>query len=265
MENLLKNFASYLFDVGQDSAAQLRYLFDGEHPYHVSNDQAVPLPFPPKPLDDLPQRLDVTTLASFVEILKANIDDWSHDELLVVCAPAQVSLLTMLSFRVSHMGSYAKNRAELLRATFEHHRFDPTWDPLVLFRRAIVVNFEDDPERQRLREDTAAFSFRSAIVRETGEDGAGMETTDQRNAIAGTKKRIDNPIYELRAWSSFPEAGPQIAAPWLLQITGGEDEETTGLLTDISQGTWKPAAAAQVGEHVKGLCEAAGLGIAVVW
>lgn len=261
--SMLKELYEAVFVHARQSSAKVEDHLG--HPYHVDHEGATALQWPkPRPVPQ-PQTLNVGTLSGLVAVLKANIDEWNLDHLQCICEPGRVTVVQTLD---GGDIDYSRNRIERpqpLVATYHAEKWLDRNHALMEFRVNVVRCFEPSEERQRLLEDTAAFRFESADVREETADGLGVSTTDKRDRMAGGRHKISNPVYTLRPYRSFPEAGDQIEVPFLCQIQGGEDEPTTATLSDVGGNAWRHKVAHRVGLHVQKLCNEANLDVAVVW
>lgn len=228
------------------------------HPYSINRNGAVALDHPPLPPWVTNDVACLTTLNGFAGLLAANPNEWDYSKMVVVIEPALVTLTGPLEWPW-------KKRRLFVQATYAGERMGTHQRPLQQFRLDVMRAFEENEERQRLLNDTAAFRFKNERVREERTDGLGMSVQDKRSQIAGTEHKIDTPVYNLLPWRMFPEAGPQVVVPHLLQISGGEDEETVAALYDVGGNAWQAEAAKAVGRHVESLLADGDVDIAVVW
>ena len=254
---MLQQLAQYLFNAGRDERVVVEEHLG--HSYAVGDRKAVALDWADPEPWHAPDRVRLGTLSGLVLTLKANIDGWDLDKLMIICGPSEVEVKDVLQ-------GEKKDRPGLVLAQYvprnreKFHELD-----LLNFRLAVSTSFEDDEERERLLSDCAAFRFEGADVREEGIDGAGMSVSDKRTAVAGGRHKIEDPVYDLMPWRSFPEAGQQVTVPYLLVIQGAAEQVTNASLTDCGGGAWAAMAAAQVGQHVTGLCKEHEVPSTVVW
>lgn len=258
---MLQKLAQYLIERGADGAVKVEpHDKMGGHPYAVGHGKAVPLDWPvPEPFIS-PDRLDVATLSGLVRALVANVDEWDRRKLVLVCTPSKVETWGALD-------GQAKERPLFVEAGHVSAEELIVQKRAQAFRLSVVASFENTPERERLLEATPAFRSAGSCTTEEGASGMGLKFTRSENRVTGlvTELSVEEMVFQLSPYRTFPEAGKQEVVPFLLSIHGEEDEIPTGTLTDVGGNAWTAPAAERVGKHLEELCKAAEVPSVVVW
>lgn len=260
---MIKECLAYLFDRGAEGAVKIETPFEEDgytHPYAVGHGKAVALDWPdPEPFI-APDSVDIRTLSGLVRVLMANVDDWDLQQLVVKCDHYEVVIWGPLE-------GATKNRPDFVRACYQGPCED--FDNLRVreFRLAVMVCFEDTPERARLLAASEAFKSEGGNTREEGVSGMGLSFTESKNRLSGVRTEIsqEEMVFRLSPFRSFPEAGAQQVVPFILTIDGQEGRPPTGTLTDCGANAWEAPAARQVGQHVEKLLKEAEIPSPVVW
>lgn len=248
---MIEKFMRYLVERGADGAVKIEHpaRMNG-HPYAVGHGKAKPLDWPePEPFI-FPDRVLLGTLSGLVLALKANIDEWDMEKLMIVCTSNVVEVKDVLQ-------GAEKMRPGLVRAVYQVPEEKIRAARVQAFRLSVVQSFEETPERKRLLEVSEAFKSESHDTRSEEATGMGISYTASQNRLAGGRTDIsaEEMVFELSPYRSFPEAGDQVAVPFLLSIDAQPEEIPTGTLTDCGGEAWRAVAAEQVGKKVQELCE----------
>jgi len=251
-----RDFAELLLDRGGNDRVVVEEYLD--HPYAVGHGKAVALEHPPLEPFVVPQMVRVGTLSGLVGFLMSNVDGLDISKLLITCSAADVTLDGPLE-------GPRKNRPCYAIAQYLSDDMPSSLLDLRTFRIQLRRCFEPNDELERLLADTSKVATKSADLREEGEEGLGWRTQDVRERVSTQDSVVTNPVYVLRPYRTFPEAGQQEQVPFLCQLTGGEDEKTKAVLVDCGGSQWVAAAAQRVGETVLSLLVDAGAEVSVIW
>lgn len=170
--------------------------------------------FSKRPLERIELRkidtLQVSTLTSLVDFIKANIDNHEDQWLIQVESPSEVRLLTPINER---------SRDEVLRASailpdnIYYDRFIDT----ERFNIMLQSSFVDNKDKSLLLKFTGL--IRDEAIKETGDDGVSQKATIKTGVASVGEAQVPNPVI-LAPHRTFPEI-EQVESKFIFRMKEG--------------------------------------------
>lgn len=192
------------------------------------------------------ESLELRTLTGFVDSVIQNIDDVDLEKYLVVAEPAKVIL-------VSGVRGYHRDREVPVVA---RHEWDDSWLGIYqTIQKTLLIlgsHFERRGDLGRLIDLLSDVTL--SDTKKQKREGLGFRVTTETGVAGGGDgwTEVENPFFELHPFRSFPEAGPQVASTYLLDLQVHQDDVKVGL-TLADGGAWRAHAAEAVGKTVQQL------------
>ena len=184
--------------------------------------------------------IEVNTLTSLVDYIKAHIDTMAEKMIIQVVSPEEVRLFSQLNEKRCRETIV---KVEALIPSFRYEHFIDHES----FCISVQAKFMDDPATDKALLLKFAGTVEQGSVAEYGDDGVTQKATVRQGIASKTDAVVPNPV-KLRPYRTFTEV-VQPASDFILRRK--EARGITCALSEADGGAWKNAAMKNIKEYLE--------------
>lgn len=184
--------------------------------------------------------IEMNTLTSLVDYIKANIDTMSDKMILQVVSPEEVRLFSQLNEQRKRESIVV---VKAVTPTFNYERF--------IDHESFCINmqakFIDDPETDKALLLKFAGTVEQGSVAEYGDDGVTQKATVRQGIASKTDAVVPNPV-KLRPYRTFVEV-EQPVSDFVFRMK--DERGITCALFEADGGAWKNVAMSRIKSYLQ--------------
>lgn len=184
--------------------------------------------------------IEMNTLTSLVDYIKAHIDTMAEKMIIQVVSPEEVRLFSQLNEKRCRETIV---KVEALIPSFRYEHFIDHES----FCISVQAKFMDDPATDKALLLKFAGTVEQGSVAEYGDDGVTQKATVRQGIASKTDAVVPNPV-KLRPYRTFTEV-VQPASDFIFRMK--EDRGITCALFEADGGAWKNAAMKNIKEYLE--------------
>lgn len=251
MDNLLKNFAEYLF-IQAKALTRTQFQEVSGHTYYSGEKPVEIFPAPVGPEPPLPAALQVGSLAAAVQLIGGGLESAVPDKLLLqVLSPTEVTLFAKQADAWGRRQTLVKLTMPAYQG-FTFNKYMDHEDFCVALQQHFVPL--DSPAAGNDFDYVAGVSatMSASAVTISENDGISQTVSLKRSVTSGLKSFADlRRVVTLAPWRTFVEV-PQPASPFIFRAKDMGAEAIPNLaLFECDGGRWRRLAMTSIKEYLK--------------